>query len=315
MNQSWRRLRGELQSYAALRGRTTVQLADFLREQAVQPHELYRSQGRSGWTALRRDAGLLSTAEGPEDEYFGRRFSELLHYNDPEQTDLLVRISEPAVHYQTLSDRERCRLQMLAYQVDGQHHQTGSGEAFLAQISRAPEIFAELGELGGVLQARGNLRFRPVPGLTHVPLCLHANYGIREILTAVGWMTAEQRAPFQAGVLALQNQKVELLFVTLDKSEGFHDRIAYRDYAISPERFHWQSQNSAGPDTPVGRRYLESPGNGWSFQLFVRRSKGDTYRTCGPVTIKKAEGERPISIEWKLGVLLPVHLFQEFSVL
>jgi hypothetical protein len=116
-------------------------------------------------------------------------------------------------------------------------------------------------------------------------------------------------------VLALQNRKVELLFVTLDKSEGFHDRIAYRDYAISTERFHWQSQNSAGPDTPAGRRYLESLGNGWTFQLFVRRSKGEPYRTCGPVTMERVEGEKPMSIEWKLGVPLPVRLFQEFSIL
>ncbi|MBX3343029.1 MAG: DUF3427 domain-containing protein, partial [Nitrospira sp.] len=210
---------------------------------------------------------------------------------------------------------ERCRLQMLAYQIDGQHHQAGTGEAFLSRLSRAPEIHAELGELGEVLRAKGTLRFRPVPGLTDVPLCLHASYGIREILTAVGWLTAEKRIPFQAGVLPLQNRKVELLFVTLDKSEGFHDRIAYRDYAISSERFHWQSQNSAGPDTPAGRRYLESPGNGWSFQLFVRRRKGEPYRACGPVTIDKTEGEKPMSIEWKLEVLLPVHLFQEFSIL
>ena len=315
MNQSWRRLRSELQTYVALRGRATVQLAEFLREQAVQLDELYRSQGRSGWTALRRDVGLLTTPKGPEDEYFGRRFSDLLHCDDPEQSDLLVRLSEPTVRYQTLSERERRRLQMLAYQVDGQHYQAGSGEAFLTRLSRAPEIYAELGELGGVLQARGNLRFRQVPGLTDVPLCLHASYGIREILTAVGWLTAERRTPFQAGVLALQNRKVELLFVTLDKSEGFHDRIAYRDYAISTERFHWQSQNSAGPDTPAGRRYLESLGNGWTFQLFVRRSKGEPYRTCGPVTMERVEGEKPMSIEWKLGVPLPVRLFQEFSIL
>jgi superfamily II DNA or RNA helicase/HKD family nuclease len=315
MNQSWRRLRSELQSYVALRGRATVRLAEFLHEQAVHLDEIYRGQGRSGWTALRRDAGLLSTTEGPEDEYFGHRFSDLLHYNDPEQIHLLTRISEPGVHYQTLTDGERRRLQMLAYQVDGQHHQTGSGEAFLTRLSQTPEIYAELGELGGVLQARSNLRFRPVPGLSDVPLCLHASYGIREILTAVGWLTAERRTPFQAGVLPLQNRKVELLFVTLDKSEGFHDRIAYHDYAISTELFHWQSQNSAGPDTPAGRRYIESPNNGWSFQLFVRRGKGDPYQACGPVTIEKAEGEKPMSIEWRFRVSLPVRLFQEFSVL
>ncbi len=314
-NQSWRRLRAELQSYVALRGRATVRLADFLREQAIQPEELYRSHGRSGWTALQRDAGLLTTREGPEDEYFGKRFSGLLHCDDPKQAELLTRLSEPTLAYQSLTEDERPRLQMLAYQVDGKHDQAGSGESFLARLSRTPEIRSELGELGGVLQARSVLRSRPIPGLVDLPLCLHAGYGVREILTAVGWLTAEQRTPFQAGVLPLRDRKTELLFVTLDKSEGFHDRIAYRDYAISTEIFHWQSQNSAGPDTPAGRRYLESPGNGWSFQLFVRKSKGQPYRACGPVTLKKAEGERPMSIEWKLAIPLPVRLFQEFSVL
>ncbi len=315
MNQSWRRLCSELQTYVALRGRSTVRLAEFLHEQAIPLDEIYRSQGRSGWTALRRDAELLSSPEGQEDEYFGHRFSELLHCNDPEQVDLLMRIGESSVPYRVSDDRERCRLQMLAYQIDGQHHQAGSGEDFLTRLSRTPDICAELGELGAILQARNTLRFRAIPGLNDVPLCLHASYGIREILTAVGWLTAKRRTPFQSGVLSLQDRKVELLFVTLDKSDGFHDRIAYRDYAISTERFHWQSQNSAGPDTQAGRRYIKSPQNGWSFQLFVRRRKGDSYQACGPVTIEKAEGEKPMSIEWKLEVSLPIRLYQEFNIL
>ena len=99
------------------------------------------------------------------------------------------------------------------------------------------------------------------------------------------------------------------------KSEGYHDRITYRDYAISTERFHWQSQNSAGPDTPVGRRYLDSGTNGWSFQLFVRVRKAEPYRACGPVLMKGAEGNRPMSITWKLATPLPAKLFREFSVL
>ncbi len=315
INQSWRRLRTELQSYVALRGRANVQLADFLREQAVELNELYRSQGRSGWTALRRDAGLLATPVGPEEEYFGRRFADLLHYDDPEQVALIRRIGEPNASVAAMAQRDRLRLQMLAYQVDGQQRQSGSGEAFLNRLTAAPEIHGELGQLGQLLEARNQLRFRPLPRLSDVPLCLHANYGIREILTAVGWLTAERRTPFQSGVLALPGRKVELLFVTLDKSEGFHDRIAYRDYAISTELFHWQSQNSAGPDTPAGRRYLDSPANGWSFELFVRKSKGQPYRACGPVSLRNATGEKPMSIEWALEVPLPVRLFQEFSVL
>jgi hypothetical protein len=148
-----------------------------------------------------------------------------------------------------------------------------------------------------------------------LPLCLHASYEIREVLTAAGWLTAERRIPFQAGVLPLPERRVELLFATLDKSSGFHDRIAFHDYAISAERFHWQTQNSAGPDTTAGRRYLESPENGWTFQLFVRLRKGEPYRACGPVVRESAEGDRPMSIVWRLTVPLPVRFFQEFSVL
>jgi len=49
--------------YAALRGRASVRLADFLHEQALELDDVYRvstGQGRSGWTALKRDAGLPS---------------------------------------------------------------------------------------------------------------------------------------------------------------------------------------------------------------------------------------------------------------
>lgn len=315
VQQNWRRLQTELQAYAALRGRSAVRLATFLREQAIGLDELYRSQGRSGWTNLKRDAGLLATPPGAEDGYFGRRFGDLLHVDDPARTDLLLKVAEPGASYAPQGERERQLLQMFAYQVDGQTRQTGSGEDFLQRLRAHPELLAELGEIGEVLQSTSSLRQRAVPGLEDVPLCLHAAYGVREILTAVGWLTAARRTPFQAGVLALHERKVELLFVTLDKREGYHEKIAYHDYAISAERFHWQSQNAAGPETPAGRRYLESPGNGWRFQLFVRTAKGQPYRACGPVTLEQAEGSKPMSIHWRLEVPLPGPLFRAFSIL
>jgi hypothetical protein len=151
--------------------------------------------------------------------------------------------------------------------------------------------------------------------LEDTPLCLHAAYSAREILTAVGWLNASRRAPFQSGVLPLIERKTELLFVTLDKSEGYHEGISYRDYAVSTDTFHWQTQNSAGPDTPSGRRYLESSTNGWNFQLFVRPRNTDAYRSCGRVKLLSSEGNRPMSIVWKFETPLPARLFSEYSVL
>lgn len=314
-SQNWRRLRGELQAYAALRGRLATRLADFLHDQALDLSDIYRGSARSGWTVLKREAGLLQGEPDPEEAYFSRRLGDLLHTDDAVQLDLLKRVGESRGRYEATNPLEATRLQMLTYQVDGQHSQVGSHRELLARLSQHPEICSELEEISDLLQSRNTLPHRSLPGLEEVPLCLHASYGIREILTAVGWLTAERRTPFQAGTLSLHDRRCELLFVTLDKSEGYHDRIAYHDYAISRDCFHWQTQNSAGPDTPGGRRYLESGSNGWQFQLFVRTCKGQPYRACGPVTLLEAEGDRPMSIIWRLQEQLPLGLFQEFSVL
>jgi hypothetical protein len=315
INHTWRRLKTELQSYVALRGRSNVRLSYFLREQNLELQELYRNSEPSGWTALQREIGLIPGSPSTEEGYFGKRFSSLLHYDDPEQIELLLKLEEKSLSYERLTEREQRRLQMLVYQIDGQHHQKASAKAFLERIANTPEIKKEAGALGGMFQGKETILFKSIPELEDIPLCLHASYGVREILTAVGWLTAESRTPFQAGVLALKERRTELLFVTLDKSKGYHDKIAYHDYAISSTRFHWQTQNSAGPETTAGRRYLESPANGWTFQLFVRTTSDKPYRACGPVVFQEAHGAKPMSIVWALKVPLPVRLFDEFSVL
>jgi hypothetical protein len=157
-----------------------------------------------------------------------------------------------------------------------------------------------------------------VPGLNWSTLCLHGHYRLNEILTAVGFLTAERRPFFNTGVLRLKDRKIELMFVTLDKRSGFHETIAYHDYALSHELFHWQSQNSAAPTTAIGQQYIRSVGeqpNGWQFQLFVRVDQDSPYLACGPVTFQESHGERPMNILWKLEVPLPSAAFSQFSVL
>ncbi|MCP5265588.1 MAG: DUF3427 domain-containing protein [Burkholderiaceae bacterium] len=316
--QNWRRLTSELQAYVALRGVANVRLADFLHDQSLALEDVYRggsANARSGWTALKRSAGLLASEPGPQEDYFGRRFADLLHVDDP----IRLRAMRTAGGIGTAlpggdSSAALC-LQMLTYQVDGQQSQVGGFDAFVERVRNNRGAASELVELADLLEARRALTAHAVPGLEDTPIQLHGAYGVREVLTAVGWLNAKRRSPFQAGTLPLVDRKTELLFVTLDKREGYHDRIAYRDYAISAERFHWQSQNSAGPDTNAGRRYIQSPGNGWQFQLFVRERRGEPYRACGPLTLESWSGGRPMSIVWRLVVPLPARLFRAFSVL
>jgi hypothetical protein len=287
-----------------------VSLATFVRDQSLELEDIYREGANAGWTNLKRAAGLLPPTGGPDEAYLSRRVGDLLHMDDPRQIQTLRAIAlSPA---DAAVDSRRA--QMLTYQIDSTRAVIDQ-KHFRARLEAYPPVLEELSQLSDVLEARSNLAGAPVPGLEYAPICLHAAYSLREILTAVGWLTAERRIPFQAGALRLHDRQLELMFVTLDKSEGFHDRVAYKDYAVSSELFHWQSQNSAGPDTPAGRRYLDTESNGWTFQLFVRSTKGHAYRACGPVTLVHATGDRPMSITWRLLTPLPARLFAEFSVL
>ncbi|MEO8336070.1 MAG: DUF3427 domain-containing protein [bacterium] len=317
VQQSWRRLTSELQTYSTLRGTRDIRLGDFLHDQRIGLEEVYRNSGQSGWTSLRRDAGLLSSASTDDESVLSKRFGDLVHLDDPEQLRLIRRVAETPAKYSPASDEEALRVQMLANQVDSGKAPISYG-AFLDRIATSPACADELGELADVLAARSRVEIRPIPGLQDVPLQLHGAYRIREILTAVGYQSATKRPFFAEGVLTLKDRKLQLLFVTLDKSEGFHSSIAYHDYAVSSSRFHWQTQNAAGPDTPGGRRYLESQANRWTFQLFVRVDVNDPYRACGPVQLASQDditGDRPMSITWTLAVPLPPKLFADFSVL
>lgn len=317
-NQNWRRLTAELRYYATTRRGAPLTLTDFVRDQCLDLEDLYDT--KPGWTALCRAAGLEHAAPDPDETYLSKHLGALLHVDDPEHLQILRRVAEdPAAllaHCTQLAPAERRRIQMLAYQIFSDRNALMDVLAFLARMAANPAMCRELAQLATCLDERADLDPQPLPGApADWPLTLHAAYQIREILTAVGWLTPERRIPFRAGVLALPEHRIELLFVTLDKRDGFNERIAYHDYAISPELFHWQSQNSAGPDTAAGRRYCESPSNDWKFQLFVREARGQAYRALGPVSLERWEGDRPLSITWRLERALPVALFQRYSVL
>lgn len=78
------------------------------------------------------------------------------------------------------------------------------------------------------------------------PLALHARYERRQIQAAVGHLTPIAQPLFNEGRLPLADRKIELMFVTLDKCEGFSERVQCHGNAISLKRFHWQTQNRAG---------------------------------------------------------------------
>lgn len=173
----------------------------------------------------------------------------------------------------------------------------------------------ELIELAQVLGRRVALAEEHYP-VAEWPLALHRHYTRREILAAVGYVKEGGRGHTpQGGILKVDGQR-ELLLVTLDKSgRSFSPTTRYRDYAISRTLFHWESQAAASTSRPSGRRYVDSPGNGWSFHLFVREDPDAAYAYCGPVRYRSHRGDRPIGIVWELDHPLPASLYERYATL
>lgn len=302
-----KRLRSELAAWAAQRSGNEISLKAFLRENEIEIADVY--SGNRCWTTLKRDINLPSAAPGPREDELSRRMGSILHANDPAALNAWATVLNTG-------DGDATRTQMLAYQLLHKPTDKLGPAEFIDMLGEHPALRDELLELIDWLQERTDLSSTPVPGVPlDWPITLHARYERREIQAAVGHLTANSRPQFREGCLPLAQHKVELLFVTLDKREGFGDRVQYHDYAISPELFHWQSQNMASAKNSTGKRYLESATNGWTFQLFVRESTDDAFYAIGPAKLKEHQGDRPISITWQLEIPMPTEMFRRFSVL
>lgn len=304
------RLCAELTAWAALQSRPVLLLKDFLLDNQLELQDIYNGGYNSrSWTSLKRRTNLVRTDLSERELDLTRRIFSLLHANDPQ----LLLAWEAALAGTGLDER---RVQMLAYQLIPVRSNLISPQDFLALVSANPEVQAELKELVGILKERSTLEPKPLPNApSDWALCLHGRYSRSEILSAIGLQTSSDRPLSDSGCLALTNKKVEIFFVTLDKSEGFEERVQYQDYALSHDLFHWQSQNRASPLNASGRRYTESSSNGWRFQLFVRENRDSAYVALGGVELVSYAGEKPISITWRLLSPLTAELFRKFSVL
>jgi hypothetical protein len=134
--------------------------------------------------------------------------------------------------------------------------------------------------------------------------------GLEVVLHRVG--RQEQPAADLCGPVAGPRERRR---ITLDKSAGsFSPTTRYRDYAISRELIHWESQSATALDSPTGRRYVSQREAGTGVVLFARLSTTDRAFWClGPADYAAHQGERPIAITWRLRHRLPGDLYAQFA--
>ncbi|WP_435838965.1 DUF3427 domain-containing protein [Streptodolium elevatio] len=307
----------EVKSYGEL------SFAKFLRESQREISELYVS--KRSWTDLLRRAGLVEPSLVDGEAKLLERIRAFLHVDDRRRVDAYTYLlSDDVPPYAQLTEEQQLYAQMLFYNI------WPNGGATFAAYEEGLETLRPCrtfrAELRDVLQF-GLAQAAHVPiamsgSLQDLPLAMHAYYTREELLTALKWSSMERMpGKWVAGVAWSDAVAADALLITSKKDEkDFSPQTLYKDYAISPKLFHWESQNSTSPETETGRRYITHEQLGTRVLLFIREAKstaagaGAPYMLLGPARYIEHAGARPMSVTWELAVPMPTSVFQSSRI-
>ncbi len=298
-----------------LRNCGDIDLAGFLHESGVELADVVRSD--RSWTRLRRDSGLPTRGGHELEPALLKRVRSLAHVDDKDRAAAYrMVLADAAPAYAALSPAEQAFARMLLFSLwpSGKFASYDDG---LASLRAEPAVRDEIRSV--VDLAFDNARHvtaRAKDRLRGLNLRVHARYQREEILAALGHATLS-RVPstFREGVLRSTEWNLDAFLITLKKSDtDFSPTTMYRDYAISPELFHWESQSTTSVDSPTGQRYLNHRSLGSSILLFVRDGKTnemgtEPYMFLGSASYINHTGDRPIAITWKLDQAMPLDVF------
>jgi len=291
-------------------------LREFLHRSGAELGELYSGK-EPGWLALRRQVGYSAPDATEREAILLRAVSRMLHCDSMEQLDYtsaLLACEAPPGYGR--GERERRLQAMLHFSLWAGEEATRPVSSQLESLWKEPGALEELRELMPILKDRVDHQDHSLVEHPDVPLRVHCHYTLAEILAGFGVMTPDRPHRIREGVYYHEPSGCDLFFVTIRKNErDYSPSTLYRDYALSLDRFHWESQSTTRADSPTGSRYQSHSGKTHAL-FFVREStkddRGNTrpYLFLGPAYYLSHEGERPMAITWKLKFAIPVQFYR-----
>jgi superfamily II DNA or RNA helicase/HKD family nuclease len=312
----WAEKVAELRAMAA--GGQQVSLKAFLEASGLELDDIYKN-GRS-WSDLQEAAELAPAVLDAGEAVLRKACGRLLHVDDPERlgqwTEWLTADQPPDIS--ALTSRSRRLLRMLLVQVlDQMPSVTGetSLTAGAALLWQYPQVRAELLDLFEVLADQMPHLATPLSQLSEVPLNVHARYTRLEMLAATGNEDRVKVRAWREGAAFIKELPADLFVFTLDKTGGqFSPTTRYKDYAISRELLHWESQSTTRAASPTGTRYQNHEAMRSHILLFARLNTAErAFLFLGPGSYVSYVGETPMAVTWRLNTPLPGDVFQAFA--
>ncbi len=284
-------------------------LGSYLDFHRIEPDEIYR---RDTWSALCARAHIHDRPTAPDNASLSKWLRRIAHANDQ------VRLNR---WLQWLTDGKGEDPLVLALLVPLFSLLNLESPLLLWQrLNDNPDILGEARDFLRWQLGRPEI-IRTGKSQEGTSLVPHARYTRDEVLILTGVWNWEQRPPMREGVRHLPEKKLDLFLATIQKNEKHYSpSTLYEDYAISSNRFHWQSQSTTSADSPTGQRYINHKEECYTPLLFVRSAAkvgnySQPYYYLGPLEYEGHEGSRPMSITWKLDVPMPARLLRNFQTL
>ena len=298
---------------AELRQLGDVPLAQYLKETGLELEDIYVNN--RSWTDLRRAAGVVVAPEArPDEKKLLRAIGRLLHINDRKRIAAYRHILLAGSPNSPESDVDARFLRMLAASL-GVLNKTRSATEGISLVRSFSDICQELVELFDLLDHAID-HVHSDCEIPNSPLVTHARYSRLEILAAMGIGGTGPTPEWREGVKWDPASNTDLLLITLDKSgSGFSPNTRYRDYALSAELIHWESQSTTSLSSITGKRYISQAKDGTNVALFARLVNSErSFIYLGLADYVQHRGERPIAITWKLRKPLPGDIYAQFAV-
>jgi len=308
----WKNLVAELK---AMPSNTTLE--SFLDSVERDAEHVYTGRNKS-WGFLRIAAGHATPATS---EHSAAREGayKLLHVDDEERTkwysDLLSQTEPPS--WADLPPAQKRLLDMLLVGLWGAPKNRPSRTRALELLFADADLKDELRQLFSYLGERAELPTVPLDESSANPMRVHARYTKEEALIGYGKGTFEKAPSTMPGVYWVEEENCDCFFVTLRKDEKiFTPETRYHDYAMSPDRFHWETQRRATFDSADAKRYIGHASSGTEVVMLVRETNKTTTGTGEPFTFlgrcqyRSHEDSAPVQIVWDLETPMPAALFE-----
>lgn len=286
---------------------------------------IYKQSRKIGWKRLCQMAGIIDDfGSENESQILSAMTNKWLSTASSSYFNFILKLAKKSfkIKIGDLNEVEKTMALMLHYDV----WQIASGfqslEDSINQIGKNKILVEEIVELMEMLIDKIDFKEIEINLPYKQPLRLHARYTRAQILAAFGLSTFEKISSNREGVAKNTELNTELLFINLIKSEeNFSPTTMYDDYAINEHLFHWQSQNSVGPNTPKGISYITHKENQKKILLFVREKSNDEYGNAmgyvfvGEGLITHFYDSKPMNVEWELKEPLPHFLWKDAAKL